>query len=254
MTIVAIARNTFREAVRDRVFALVGAFGLLLVISSVVVSPLTVGAQQKMVADIGLASMSIFSVLVVLFVGTGMVHKEIDKRTIVTLLSKPISRMEYLLGKYLGLLVTILAMMLMMGVIFALALWVTASAFKVAYLVSIALSICEMVLLTAVVIFFSSFTSPVLTAMFTLGVVVAGRLLPDLEAFAIVTGNSMVERTVSIVSYVLPNFDLYDVRNAAVHGLPIDGSHVLWAVVYMALYSAMLMFVANAVFQRREFR
>ncbi len=92
MKIIAIARNTFREAVRDRVFVLVAVFGLLLVSSSIILSPLTIGAQQKLVADIGLASISIFAVLVVLFVGSGLVNKEIDKRTIMTILSKPVSR------------------------------------------------------------------------------------------------------------------------------------------------------------------
>ncbi len=254
MTVLAIARNTFREAVRDRIFALVAAFGLLLLCGAIVVSPLTVGAQQKMVADFGLASMSVFAVLVVLFVGTGMVHKEIDKRTIVTLLSKPISRFEYLLGKYLGLMLTILAMMALMGLLFAVALWATASPFKAAYLTSIALSICEMVVLTAVVVFFSTFTTPVLTALFTLGTVVAGRLLPDLEAFAIVTGSHAVERATDILGKILPNFDLYDVRNAAVHDLPIESGHVLWAVVYMVLYSGTLLVFSELVFRHREFR
>lgn len=254
MKIVAIARNTFREAVRDRIFALVGAFGLLLMASTVVLSPLSVGAQQKLVADIGLAGISIFAVLVVLFVGSGLVHKELDKRTIVTLLSKPVSRMEYLLGKYFGLLSTIVCMMLLMGVVFAAALLITGSGFQSSYLLSIALTLCEMVLVTAVVIFFSAFTSPVLTTLFTLGVFLAGRLLPDLESFAIATKNGQVERTVDVVKYVLPNLDLFDVRNAAVHGLPIETGHVVWAVGYMVIYSAALLVLAELIFRGREFK
>ncbi|RKZ16369.1 ABC transporter permease [bacterium] len=254
MRILAIARNTFREAVRDRIFALVAVFGLLLVSSSIILSPLTIGAQQKLVADIGLASISVFSVLVVLFVGSGLVNKEVDKRTIMTILSKPVSRFEYLFGKYLGLLGTIGVMIGAMSVLFALALLATGSSFELPYLFSLGLTVVEMMVVTSVVIFFSSFTSSVLTSIFTLGVFLAGRMLPDLERFAIVTGNPDVELTTNLLKYVLPNLDLFDVRNAAVHGLPIDPAHVAWAVVYGIIYSAVLLLLADRLFRRREFK
>ena len=254
MRVLAIARNTFREAVRDKVFVLVGAFGLLLVSSSVILSPLTLGAQQKLVADIGLASMSIFAVLVILFVGSGMVHKEIDKRTIMTLLSKPVSRMEYLLGKYFGLLGTIAVMMALMASLFFLALWATGSAFESAYFVSIGMSVCEMLLITAVVIFFSSFSTPVLTSLFTLGVFLAGRMLGDLQAFAAVADNESVAQSIRVLKVLLPNLDLFDVRNAAVHGLPIDSAHITYAVAYTGIYSLCLLLVSDLLFRRREFK
>ena len=254
MKTLAIARNTFREAVRDRVFALVGVFGLLLVSSSIVLSPLTVGAQQKLVADIGLAAISAFAVLVVLFVGSGLVSKEVDKRTIMTILTKPVSRFEYLFGKYLGLLGTIGVMILSMTLLFALALLATGSRFESGYFYSIGLTVVEMMVVTAVVIFFSSFTSSVLTSIFTLGVFLAGRMLPDLERFAFVTSSDGVERGADLLGYLLPNLDLFDVRNAAVHGLPIDPMHVSWAVLYGVLYSAALLLVADRLFRRREFK
>lgn len=254
MKTLAIARNTFREAVRDRVFALVGVFGLLLVSSSIVLSPLTIGAQQKLVADIGLASISVFSVLVVLFVGSGLVSKEVDKRTIMTILSKPVSRFEYLFGKYLGLLGTIGVMIFSMTVLFAVALLATGSRFELSYLLSLGLTVVEMMVVTAVVIFFSSFTTSVLTSIFTLGVFLAGRMLPDLERFAIVTASPGVETSMDVLKYILPNLDLFDVRNAAVHGLPIDGQHVAWAVLYGVIYSGVLLLVADRLFRRREFK
>jgi Cu-processing system permease protein len=252
--IIAIAQNTFREAVRDRVFVLVAVFGVLLVSSSIVLSPLTIGAQQKLVADIGLASISMFAVLVVLFVGSGLVNKEIDKRTIMTILSKPVSRFEYLFGKYLGLLATIGVMIGAMSVLFALALLATGSQFEGAYLYSLGLTVVEMMVVTAVVIFFSSFTTSVLTSVFTLGVFLAGRMLPDLERFAVVSGNPSVERAMNFLGYVLPNLDLFDVRNAAVHGLPIEGMQVAWAVLYGVIYSAVLLLIAERLFSRREFK
>ena len=254
MKALAIARNTFREAVRDRVFALVGVFGLLLVSSSIVLSPLSVGAHQKLVADIGLASISIFAVLVVLFVGSGLVSKEVDKRTIMTILSKPVSRFEYLFGKYLGLLGTIGVMIAAMTALFAVALLATGSRFETAYLLSLGLTLVEMLVVTSIVIFFSSFTSPVLTSVFTLGTFLAGRMLGDLERFAIVIGSPGVETTMDVLQFILPNLDLFDVRNAAVHGLPIEPAHVSWAVLYGLLYSTVLLILADRLFRRREFK
>ena len=254
MKILAIAQNSFREAVRDRVFALVGAFGLVLIVSSIVLSPLSVGAQQKLVADIGLGGISIFAVLVVLFVGSGLVHKELDKRTIMTLLSKPVSRMEYLLGKYLGLLLTIVTMMAMMTVLFGIAILVTGTTFEWTYLVSIGLTLCEMILITAVVIFFSSFTGPLLTGLFTMGIFIAGRTLSNVLDFAHVTENPTLAETVRTLRNIVPNLDLFDVRTAVVHGLPLDPANVAWAVGYMALYSAGLLVAAEFIFRRREFK
>lgn len=254
MKILAIAQNTFREAVRDRVFALVGAFGLVLIVSSIVLSPLSVGAQQKLVADIGLGGISIFAVLVVLFVGSGLVHKELDKRTIMTLLSKPVSRMEYLLGKYLGLLFTIVCMMAMMTVLFGIALLVTGTAFEWAYLVSIGMTFCEMLLVTAIVIFFSSFTGPLLTGLFTMGIFISGRTLSNVLEFAHVTDNPGVAETVRMLRNVVPNLDLFDLRSVAVHGLPIDPGNLLWAVAYALLYSVGLLVAAEFFFRRREFK
>jgi hypothetical protein len=141
-----------------------------------------------------------------------------------------------------------------MTVLFAAALLATGSSFEISYLYSLGLTVVEMMVVTAVVIFFSSFTSSVLTSIFTLGVFVAGRMLPDLQSFAVVTASPGVERATDVFGYILPNLDLFDVRNAAVHGLPIDGHHVAWAVLYGVLYSIVLLLVADVLFRRREFK
>lgn len=254
MRALAIARNTWREAIRDRVFVLVGAFGLLMVASSVFISPLTVGAQQKIVADMGLAAMSAFALLVALLVGSGMVSKEMDRRTIATLLSKPLSRREYLLGKYLGLSATILAMMATMAALFLVAVWLSGGQATGAYFTSMALSALEMLVVVAVVIFFSAITGPVLTSLFTLGVFIAGRCVGDLEAFARVAGDAPMARSLAAAKWLLPNLDLFNVRNAAVHGLPIEGGHLLWAVLYALMYGTALLALAELAFARKDFR
>ncbi len=254
MKSILLATTTFREAVRDRVFGLVAAFGLLLVLSTVIISPLTVGARGKIVTDIGLASISLFSLLMVLFVGSGMVHKEIDRRTIMTILSKPISRLDYLLGKYLGLWATLFVMMAAMTLIFACACALTEAEWKPTYLVALGMALCEMTVVTAVVVFFSSFTTPVLTSLFTLATFIVGHAIGDLERFAMVTGSAGMERAADISRFVLPNLDLFNVRNAVVHDLPVHSEHVVWAVVYALLYSAVLLAISDLLFRRREFK
>lgn len=252
--ILVIAQNTFREAVRDKVFVLVAAFGLVMVASSVVMSPLTVGARQKIVADMGLAALPLFSLLVILLVGSGMVYKEIDKRTIMTLLSKPVSRLEYVLGKYAGLAATLIVMLVAMSVLFVLACLLTATPLRSGYLAAGALTIVEMLVVTAIVLFFSSFSTPVLTSLFTLGCFLVGHLISDLQSFARVTGNPGIERVLGIVKYVLPNLDLFNVRNAAVHGLPIGMDHLVWATIYGLVYAALLLMLGGHLFRRREFK
>lgn len=254
MKVLALAHNTFREAVRDKVFVLVGAFGLVLVLSTIVLSPLTVGAQEKIVADIGLGAIPVFSLLVILFMGSGMLHKEIDKRTIMTILSKPITRLDYLLGKYLGLMATLVIMIAAMIALFGVACGLTVAQFKSAYWTSFGLAACEMMVMTAVLVFFSSFSTPVLTSLFTLGVFLAGHTVQDLQRFAMVTESRVMESILNVVRFVLPNLDLFNVRNAAVHGLPIESAHVVWAVAYGLFYTGLMLILAEFAFRRREFK
>lgn len=254
MRALAIARNTFREAVRDKVFGLVGAFGLLLVVSSIVLSPLTVGAQSKMVADVGLASISIFAMLIILLMGSGLVHKEIDKRTIMTVLSKPITRTEYVVGKYFGLLSTLVVIMASMSVLFLLSVWASSAGFELAYFKALYMGLMEMVVVTAVAILFSSFTTPILTSLFTLGIFFAGHTLTDLRTFAAMADSDAVLWSTGALRWILPDLELFNVRNAAVHGLPIEPAHIFWATVYALLYSTICLILAAWFFRHREFK
>lgn len=254
MKTLAIARNTFREAVRDRIFFLVAAFGLLLLAASVVMSPLTVGAQQKIVADIGLASLPLLCVMVVLLVGSAMLHKELDRRTIMTILAKPITRLEYLLGKYLGLVAVLTCMLVGLFAVFLLACWLTATPVQGAFFVSLGMTIVEMLLITGVVVFFSTFTTPVLTSLFTLGVFVAGHTVQDLQTFAEVTGNAAVAQTMAILKWTLPNLDLFNIRAAAVHGQTLDPGQLLIAVAYGFCFTGLLLALSDLTFRRREFK
>jgi ABC-type transport system involved in multi-copper enzyme maturation permease subunit len=254
MRVIAIAHNSFREAVRDKVFVIVAAFGLVMIASSVIMSPLTVGAREKIVADMGLSTVSMFSMLVILFVGSGMVYKEIDKRTITVILSKPVSRLEYMFGKFFGLAATLATMFVAMTALFWCACLLTRVDFSAAFLSSIFLSYMEMLLVTALMILFSSFTTPVLTSLFTLAVYIVGHLVRDLESFALVTGSDALFSAMRVFKTVLPNLDLFNIRNAVVHGIPIAAGQILWASAYAVIYAGILLVLSGLIFRRREFR
>jgi ABC-type transport system involved in multi-copper enzyme maturation permease subunit len=252
--IAALAWSTFRETVRDRIFYLVGVFGFVMLASTAVLSPLTVGAQGKIMSDVGLAGMSLFGLLVVVFVGSGMVRKEMDKGTIVTILAKPVGRREYLVGKYLGLNLTLTAMLGVMALMFALMLLVAPGEFSPRFLGAVYLSFLELSLVNAVAVFFSTCVSPVLAAVFTLGAFVVGHLSASIRAFGQLQAGPVQTWVSEVVYHLVPNLEVFNVRGAMVHGDPVGAAHFLWATVYGLGWTVLLLLLAGGVFARRELR
>jgi len=252
--VTTIAGSTFLETVRDRIFYLVAVFGFVMLASTAILSPLTVGAQGKIMADVGLASMVIFGLLVVVFVGSSMVRKELDKGTIVTILSKPVGRREYLLGKFLGLNMTLLAMLAVMGALFLIMLFVSPGTFSFRFLAAFYLCFLELTLINAVVVFFSTCVSPVLAAVFTLGMFVVGHLSESIRDFGKLQGGVFQQTTSEIVYYLTPNLEVFNVRGAVVHGDVVTTSHLLMATLYAICWTGLLLLLAGAIFNRKELR
>jgi Cu-processing system permease protein len=241
----AMAMNTFRETVRDRVFYLVAVFGFVMLSSTAVLSPLTVGAQAKVISDVGLAAMIVFGLVVVVFVGSGMVRKEMDKGTIVTILAKPVGRREYLLGKFLGLNMTVMFLVLLL---------VAPGAFSLRYLPVIYLGFLELTLMNAVTVFFSTCVSPILAAVFTLGAFIVGHLSQSIRDFGQLDGGQASKVMTNIVYYLTPNLEVFNVRGAVVHGETVDPVHVGLATLYAVGWTIILLVIAGSVFARRELK
>ncbi len=252
--VVALARGTFRETVRDRVFYLVAVFGFLMLASTAVLSPLTVGAQAKIVTDVGLAAMVLLGLLVVVFVGSGMVRKEMEKGTITTILAKPVGRREYLLGKYLGLSLTMAVMLAVMGVLFLILTLLSPGAFSLRFVAAFYLTFLELAVVTAVVVLFSTCVSPVLSAIFTLGVFVVGHLSQSIRDFGRLQEGPLMQHLTTVVYYLTPNLEIFNVRGAVVHGDLVSTPHLALATLYGACWAALLLLLAGAVFSRRELR
>jgi ABC-type transport system involved in multi-copper enzyme maturation permease subunit len=247
----AIAQGTFRETVRDRLFYLVGFFGVILVGSSTVLSPLTVGAQSKIVADVGLGAMALLGLLVVLLVGSNLVRKEMERRTITTVLTKPVGRGTYLLGKYLGLATTLVCMVALMGALYAVAVAMTPARLAWGHLGAIYLTLVELLVLTAAAVFFSFVAGNALSSLLTAAVFVIGHLLRSLHDFAGMTEG--IGRDVMIVAYrVLPDLEVFNVLAAVVHGDPVSAGSLGLATIYGLGWIAVFLIAARVVFAHKE--
>lgn len=253
-TLVTLAMNTFRETVRDRIFYLVGVFGFVMLASTAVLSPLTIGAQSKIMTDVGLAAMVVFGLLVVLLVGSNMVHKELDKGTIVTILAKPVGRRQYLAGKFLGLNLTLGAMLVLMGVLFLLMLLMAPGSFSLRFVAAFYLTFLELALVNAVVVFFSTCVSPPLAAVFTLGAFVVGHLSQSIRDFGRMQGSPLQQKLFDAVYYLVPNLEVFNVRADVVHGDPVAGLHLVMATVYGLCWCGLLLLVGGSVFARKGLR
>lgn len=252
--VAALALSTFRETVRDRIFYLVGVFGFVMLASTAVLSPLTVGAQGKIMSDVGLAGMTLFGLLVVVFVGSGMVRKEMDKGTILTILSKPVGRREYLVGKFLGLNLTLLVMLSVMGVLFLLMTFLAPGSFSLRFVPVFYLTFLELTLINAVAVFFSTCVSPILAAVFTLGAFAVGHLSQSIRDFGQLQGTPLQQKTAEVVYYLIPNLEVFNVRGPVVHGATVSLDLVILATVYGLAWTALLLIFSGSVFARRELR
>ena len=253
----SIAINTFRESVRDRVLYNLILFVLVLVGASVFVSELSIDQETKFIADLGLSSMLVFGGLIAIFIGVGLVYKEIDKRTIYNLLSKPVHRHEFIMGKYMGLAMTLLVNSAVMVVGTELALvyanhgpvQLQVSVLPAAYLIFL-----ELLLLVAVALFFSTFTTPMLAALYSFAIYIIGHLSGDLQLAASLTNSTLTRYILTVFYYLLPNLSNFGFISEASHGRIAPLGMVLRVTVYAAVYIAILLSATTMIFQRRNFK
>jgi Cu-processing system permease protein len=266
-TIVRIAVNVFRESVRDKVLYNLVLFAILLIAASLLLAQLSAGQEVKIIKDLGLAAMSIFGLFMAVFIGIGLVFKEVDRRTIYTLLSKPITRTELVVGKYAGLVLTLAVNLLAMSIaLYAVLGWfewqstepVRASwevtALDPAMLKAIFLIFVQLCLITAIALVFSTFSSPLLSAAFTLGFFIAGHFSADLRNFESIVQSRVVAWICRGLYYVLPNLAPFDVKAQVVHGNPVPWGYVGLTTAYGVVYIGTVVTMAAWIFSRRDFK
>ncbi|MCA1817633.1 MAG: ABC transporter permease [Acidobacteria bacterium] len=255
--VATIARNAFREAVRDRVLYNLVVFVLLLTAGAIFLGELSAAQEAKIIVDMGLSAMLVFGVLIAIFVGVGLVYKEIERRTVYAIFAKPVARGEFLLGKYLGLCATLAVNVSVMAAGVALALIYVKRGYDplVAHIFpAVALVFCELTIVVAVALLFSSFSSPALSALLTFAVFVIGHFSADLRLLAAANGTAAARALFGALYYLLPNLSHYAYITDASHGATPAASAFLAAVAYAFIYDAALLAAATLIFNRRNFK
>ena len=251
-----IAFNTFKEAVRDRVLYSIVFFALMILAISTVMDIITIGQKTKIIKDMGLFSISLFGTLIAIFVGIGLVYKEIDKKTIYTIVAKPVTRYQFLLGKYLGLVLTIFVEVAAMSIIFFLVVYLESGSLASIPMLTaqVGLTFLELMVICAVAIFFSSFSTPILSGMFTLGVYVIGHMTSELYDFSAKYEGTFYEKFLKGLYYMFPNLDNFNIRSQVVHGIPVEPGYIIFSVLYGILFIAIFLFVSSIIFNKRDFK
>jgi ABC-type transport system involved in multi-copper enzyme maturation permease subunit len=250
--VVAIALNTFREAIRDRILYLLLVFALILIGSSRLLALITVGAETKIVKDLGLSAIAVSGVLTSIFVGVSLVFKEIEKRTLYTLLASPVRRWQFVVGKYFGLLCVIVMNVAVMAAALG-ALVATRGEAPWPLGPAVVLIVVQLAVVTAFAVLFSSFTNPILSAVGTVVVYVVGQLAWSFDLLEARVAAGWTKRLCEVISYLLPNLDRLDVKAQAVHGLTLPDGYVAAGIAYGAGYSLAVLLLACLVFERRDF-
>jgi ABC-type transport system involved in multi-copper enzyme maturation permease subunit len=250
---ITICINTFRESVRDRIFYVLLVFAIVVIAFSKAIAWISMEQDVKIMQDLGLAAIAFFSVIISIYVGTGLLYKETDKRTIYTILSKPVRTYEFILGKYFGLLLTLLINVVVMGAVFLAYLYAWVHVANMGLVKAILLIYMEVVVVTALAIFFSTMASPILSAVFTFCIFVAGHFVSMLSVLAKFVESSAGKVACYVGQFILPNLYFFDVKLDAVHGRPIPVWEVIQATGYGIIYVAILLIISVKIFGRKNF-
>ncbi len=253
--ILVIAANTFREAIRDRVLYNLVVFVLLLIVCAVLLGDLTDGQEARTIVNIGLNAMLLFGAFIAIFVGVGLVSKEIEKKTVFALFAKPVRRTEFIVGKYLGLCLTLLVNVAVMalGVTLAL-LYVGGTSLIGPVWASSLLIFFELTVITAIAILFSSFSSPSLSALLTFLIFVIGHLSASLRDLGNSLGSTLASFVFNSLYYLLPNLSIFSFRTEAAIGMTPSASMFAASLGYAVAYSCVALAIAAAIFARRNFK
>jgi ABC-type transport system involved in multi-copper enzyme maturation permease subunit len=253
MKLLTIARNTFKEGIRARILYNLVFFAITMISFSYFLGQLSIGENYKVMVDFGLSAISLFGVLIAIFVGISLIYKEIDKRTIYTILSKPIRRWEFIVGKYFGLCGILLVQLVTTWVFFVILIYFYNRTFHSAWLLAMLFIYLELMVITAIATFFSSFSSPFLSALFTISFFVIGHTTDDLVGFANKTKNIGLINLAKAFNGFL-NLKNFNITTEVVHGMPLTLNWVFYTICYAVAFVVLLLIISSLIFKQRDFK
>lgn len=252
-----VALNTFREAVRDRVLYNLLFFALVMMAASIIAGQISIGIEQTVIATLGLSAISLIGLLIAIFIGVGLVSKEMDKRTLYALLAKPVRRWEFLLGKFGGLLLTLAVNTAAMAVGLFLALAYVKPTLErgdITVFVAVYFIWLKLALVVALALLFSCFTTPLLAILFTAGIYIVGLYVQELRDMPTQVMSHGMTIFTKWLSYLLPNFENFNIMAQAAHSRPIPGTFIAQNTLYAAVYCTIVLTAAVLVFSRRNLK
>jgi ABC-type transport system involved in multi-copper enzyme maturation permease subunit len=251
--IFAVASNTFRETVRERVLYNLVFFAIVMTLSGLLLRQISIYQDEKIIKDVGLAAIDFFGTLIAIFIGVGLVSKEIERRSLYPLLAKPLSRSEFFLGKFAGLAFTLLVNTAVMALGLLLTLWFVG--YKVAFhlLAGIYPLYLGLLLVIAVALLLSTLTSSAIAAVGTFGVVLAGRFSDVIRNMREVAPGTPT-LVVDALYYSLPNFRSFDFKDKVAYGDPVSAGDLAFVTAYAAAYLGVLLLLGLLAFNRRDFK
>lgn len=255
--IVTIALGAFKESVRERVLYNLIVFAFLMIGAAILLGSISVGVEQLVLVNLGLAAISVFGLLIAIFIGIGLVSKEIERRTIYNILSKPVTRAQFIVGKYAGLLLTLLVNTAIMTAGFYVALAIQQNglgASDLRLLTAVYFILLQLALVVGIALFFSCISTPILSALFTFCLFVIGNFLGDIRAFGQESGSPILAKVTAALYYLLPNFGDLNVIDQVAHHVSIPGALITANTCYVLLYLAVLLSGAILIFEEREFK
>ena len=247
----AIAWNTFLEAIREKVLYLLAGFAGFVFIISRVLAPLALGEGRRVTIDLGMMSLSLFGLLIIVFVGHSLVYREIERGTVAFLFSRPVGRGAFVLGKFCGLALVLFLAVVSMGAILALVLFVSRYGFGLEILGALSLTLLELLILAGIAMFFASLVSPILAGLFVVAAWVMGNSVGAFADLAMIYPSGAASMLTHAATLFFPRLDLYDGAGWLVHGRPIGAEQWRWSLSYAALYSTAMLLLARIAFGRR---
>ncbi len=252
-----VALNTFREAVRDRVLYNLVFFALLMMAAAIAVGQISIGIEQTVIVSLGLSAISVMGLLISVFIGVALVSKEMDKRTLYALLAKPVRRWEFLLGKFAGLVLTLAVNTAAMALGLLLVMVYVKHSLEgsdAAVLVAVYFIWLKLALIVALSLLFSCFTTPLLAILFTVGLYIVGLYVQELRNLPVEVMSPAMAAFTRWLSYLLPNFENFNVMALAAHGRAVPGALILQNTLYTVIYCAIVLTAAAAVFSRKNLK
>jgi Cu-processing system permease protein len=252
--VAAIAANTVREAVRSRVLYALVFFALILIGTSALLATLSYVERDRILQDVALGAIRLFGTAIAIFMGVGLIHREVERRTIYTILSKPVTRAWFLVGKYIGLVATLWLQLAIMVAAFVVVSLLAEAPLTRGHAIALALVAVELAVVVAFATLFSSFATPFLASCYSVGLYLVGHLTRDLRALGAASQSELAREVTVWIHRVFPDLSALNRSIEAVHGLAIPPPEAGWAVVAGVAWCIGFLLVAVVVFERRDFR